>query len=326
MERKPKRRTRERILETSLRLFNELRRAERHDDGDLRRDGDQSGQPLLPLPQQGRDRRTRCSRRSSARSRACSPRRVPAARTPRTCGFSCTSCSRRCGATASSTATWTTSCRAIACSRSTSSDARAQGRGGDRAMRRPGRRGRDESGAEGDSRAGDQHGRRRDLLAVVRLRPQPAPPAAGDDLGERRVPGGRPRGAVSRGRARGRCSTAWRRHTSDPERTIHWRRQAMAKGGWTKFPHPDKGYVYDGRGAEEELGPFASWRLRALPEGGGRAGGLAALSTPASSSRRSRPGSTAGGDGHTASRTRRRRSMRTTREVGGEESRAASRR
>jgi hypothetical protein len=45
-----------------------LRRAERHDAVDLRRDGHQPGQPLLPFPQQGRDHRV-AVRRLRARHR-----------------------------------------------------------------------------------------------------------------------------------------------------------------------------------------------------------------------------------------------------------------
>ena len=51
---KKPRRTAERILDTTLELFNRFGAAERLDDADLGRARHQPGQPLLPLPCQGR--------------------------------------------------------------------------------------------------------------------------------------------------------------------------------------------------------------------------------------------------------------------------------
>ena len=73
-EKKRPRRTRERILETSLDAVQPPRRAAHHDGGHRRRDEHQPGQPLLPLPQQGRDHRRAVRRLRGAACCRCSPR------------------------------------------------------------------------------------------------------------------------------------------------------------------------------------------------------------------------------------------------------------
>ncbi len=75
-EKKRPRRTRERILETSLALFNRFGRAAGHHRGHRRRDEHQSGQPLLPFPAT----RTRSSSSSTRRTRrgCCRSTPIPA--------------------------------------------------------------------------------------------------------------------------------------------------------------------------------------------------------------------------------------------------------
>ena len=257
-----------------------LRRAERHHHGDRRRDGHQPGQPLLPLPQQGRDRQHAVRARSSARSRASSA--APSAR----------GAERRGRVAVPAPAVRVDLAVPLPVSRperpavaqppardALQAAARAQGRGRDRAVRRPDRRAarcRRQHGRH--PRARDQHGRGRDLLAVVRVRPQPAPSAGGRDARA----AGRTRWsslvapflAAARARA---VRPAGSRPTWHPDPAIQRKERAMAKGELDEVSPFRQGVRLRRPGPEEALGPPAPRRLRAVPEERSAAGGVAAL-------------------------------------------------